>query len=317
MESILGDISLFVEVARTKSIKRAAETLGVPNSTLSRRITELEKSLGIRLLHRTTRRIELTEAGQVYYAHCKQIVEAAEIAQQQLKDMTQKPRGRLRLSLPVDFSTLFLAPLIAEFARLYPSIHFDLQLSEHWVDLMQEGVDLSIRLGPQPDSGLTARRIADIHYRLYASPEYLEAHGSPTHPNELVKHSCIRMVCPHWSENWTMLNDGRAVQASIGERIAVNNIALVRRFATLGVGIAPIDVLLAQEDLRAGRLRPVLPHWHFAPVPVFALTPTKLLPAKTRTFIDFLTGRMKAGLLEIVRDRERGDEGFDRQSAVS
>lgn len=287
---VLRDIALFVEVARTKSIKRAAQALGMPDSTLSRRITLLEKSL----LHRTTRRIDLTEAGQVYYAQCKQIVEAAERAQHQLRDMAGTPQGRLRLSLPVDFSTLFLAPLIAEFAGVYPKITFDLNLSERWVDLTQEGVDLSIRLGLQPDSDLTARHLGDIRYELYASPEYLQLNGSPGHPADLARHSCIRMVCPHWDEIWTLMKEQQSVQVSVAERIAVNNIALVRRFATLGVGIAPLDAPLAREDVEAGRLVRVLPQWHFHPVPVFALTPTKLLPAKTRTFIEFLAERMKS-----------------------
>ncbi len=288
----LADIALFGEVAKTKSIRRAAEALGIPDSTLSRRITGLEKSLGIRLLHRTTRRIDLTEAGEVFYAQCRQIVDAAAMAQRQLEDMTEAPRGRLRLSLPVDFGTLFLAPLIAEFAGLYPDITFDLQLSEQWADLMQGGIDLSIRLGPQPDSALTARHLADIQHELYAAPEYIRLHGAPEQPRDLLRHSCIRMVCPHWEENWTLVKDGRAERVNVPERIAVNNFALVRRFATLGVGIAPLDALLAREDIEAGRLCRVLPQWHFRPVPVFALTPGKLLPAKTRVFIDFLARRM-------------------------
>jgi DNA-binding transcriptional LysR family regulator len=293
IDHILGDIALFVEVAKAKSIKRAAEALGIPDSTLSRRITGLEKSLGLQLLHRSTRRIELTEAGQIYYAQCKPIVEAAELAQARLKALAETPQGKLRLSLPIDFSALFMAPLIAEFARVFPQITFDLRLTEHWVDLLEEGIDVAIRLGLQSESALTIRHLGDVHHELYAAPEYLQLRGIPNHPRELVQHSCIRMVCPHWSETWTLFKSSQVEQVSIGERIAVNNVGLVKRFAMLGLGIAPLDRLLAQEDVAAGSLCRVLPLWHFSPVPVFALTPTKHLPEKTRAFLQFLTNRMR------------------------
>ena len=196
IDQILGDVALFVEVAKTKSIKRTAEALGIPDSTLSRRLTELERSLGVQLLHRTTRRIDLTEAGQLYYAKCRKVVEAAELANAQLKDDAESPRGVLRLSLPADFSALFIAPLVAEFIRIYPLVHFDFRLTEQWVDLVEHGIDIAIRLGPQADSALTIRHLGEIHYALYASPEYIRTAGAPRHPSELAQHACIRMTCP-------------------------------------------------------------------------------------------------------------------------
>ncbi len=298
IDQILGDVALFVEVAKEKSIKRAAEALGIPNSTLSRRITELEKSLGTQLLHRTTRRVELTEAGLVYYAKCRQIVEAAEVANAELRDLLETPQGVLRLSLPVDFSTLFLAPLIAEFASVFPLVTFDLRLTEHWIDLVEQGVDVSIRLGLQSESALMVRHLSDIEYRLYASPVYLRQSGSPRHPRDLATHSCIRMVCPHWGDTWTLLHGSyNAEQLRVKERIAVNNIGLVQKFIALGLGIGPLDVLLAQEHVMAGRMVCVLPEWRFNPVPVFALTTSKIMPAKTRAFLNFLTNRLRDGLL--------------------
>ena len=289
---LLRDMALFVEVAKTRSLKRAAETLGIPDSTLSRRLSALEHDVGLRLLSRTTRRIELTEAGLVYFTACKQIMEAAESANEQVRNMAEKPRGRLRLALPVDFSTFFLAPLIAEFAALYPAITFDLRLSEGWADLSSEGFDLAIRLGVQPDSTLTVRQLSSIYYSLYAAPAYLKMRGEPQHPSELAGHSCIRMVCPHWDDKWTLLNGAESLQIKVEERLAANNVALVRRFATLGFGIAPLDNLLAREDLKAGRLQRVCEGWSFRPVPILALTSSKMLPAKTRLFVDFLADRL-------------------------
>jgi DNA-binding transcriptional LysR family regulator len=293
---LLRDMALFVEVARTKSIKRAAEALGMPDSTLSRRISELERSLNVRLLHRTTRRIDLTEAGQLYYSHCRQIVEAARAAHQEIHSMAEKPQGRLRLALPTDFCTLFLAPLLADFAQMYPEIQFDLQLSERWVDLSAEGVDLSIRFGLQPDSTMTTRHIADVRHELYASPAYLRAKGKPTHPGQLNAHACVALVHWQWDHTWTLFRKAETIQLSIQGRIAADNIGVVRKLATLGLGIAPLDALLAKEDVDKGRLVRVLPDWSFRPLPIFALTPSKLLPAKTRAFLEFLVGRMKGYL---------------------
>lgn len=303
IDKILGDVALFVEVAKTKSIKRAAEALGMPDSTLSRRLTELERSLGVHLLHRSTRRLELTEVGQIYYDQCRKLVEGAVLANAELKDRTENPSGTLRLSLPVDFSTLFIAPLIAEFTHLYPLIQFDLRLSEQWIDLVEQGIDIAIRLGSQADSALTIQHLGEIHYGLYASPEYLRGSGAPppVEPSELTRHSCIRMVCPHWDDTWTLVNDrGASVRVKVDQKVAANNVGLVRRLATLGLGIAPLDHLLAQEDIDAGLLRPVLPDWRFSPVPVYALTPSKTIPAKTRVFLKFLVNRMRDKAPEVV-----------------
>ncbi len=298
IDQILGDVALFVEVAKAKSIKRAAEALGIPDSTLSRRMTELERSLGVQLLHRSTRRLEFTEAGRLYYDQCRRVVEAAEQANADLKDRAESPQGSLRLSLPIDFSALFIAPLIAEFCRLYPLVQFDLRLTEHWVDLVEQGIDVAIRLGLQADSALTVRHLGTIQYGLYASPGYLHIRGdAPSDPSELAQHACIRMVCPHWDETWTLLNrDGHSAQVKVQQHISANNVGLVRKLCTLGLGIAPLDDLLAREDVDTGLLRRVLPDWRFSPVPVFALTAAKILPAKTRVFLNFLVNRMRGAM---------------------
>jgi DNA-binding transcriptional LysR family regulator len=146
---------------------------------------------------------------------------------------------------------------------------------------------------------MTARHIADIRYGLYASPDYLHSAGTPKHPRDLVNHDCIRMVCPHWDETWTLAGPGEVMQVNVKTRVSANNIALVRRFAILGAGVAPLDQLLGGEDVKAGRLIPVLPEWKFHRIPVFALLPAKLLPAKTRIFVEFLVARMRKLVAEV------------------
>ena len=158
----LNDMALFVEVVKARSFTRAAETLGIPNSTLSRRISELEKAIGLRLLHRTTRKIEPTEAGQLYFERCKRIVDEARLAHEQLGEMLARPSGLLRASLPPDFAIFYMAPLIAEFAQIYPGISFEFDLSPQQADLISDPVDVVIRMGEPPNSNLIARKLASL-----------------------------------------------------------------------------------------------------------------------------------------------------------
>lgn len=286
---LLNDMALFVEVAQTRSFRRAADATGVPNSTLSRRISALEKAIGLRLLHRTTRRVELTEAGQLYYERCRRIVEEARLAHEQLREMQAQPSGVLRASLPVDFATLYMAPLVAEFARRYPGITFDFDLTPRRVDLVSEPFDVAIRMGELTDSNLIARMLARLSVQVYASPGYLKLAGEPKHPSDLAQHECIGF--PKVGK-WTLHRDAESVDVDVGGRFMVNSVGMFRRLATLDLGIVLLPVEIAAEDVAAGRLRRVLPDWQAKSTPVYALTETRLLPAKTQRFIEFLQERL-------------------------
>lgn len=284
---LLNDMALFVEVVKARSFRRAAETIGMPNSTLSRRISGLEKAIGLRLLHRTTRKIELTEAGQLYFERCKRIVDEARLAHEQLGEMLAQPSGVLRVSLPVDFAIMFLAPQMAEFARRYPGISFDFDLTPRRVDLVTEPIDVAIRMGEQPDSNLIARRLARLPRYLYASPRYLERSGEPRLPADLARHECLRMRAAE-AGLWALHDAAKTVEIAVGGRFLLNSIGMIRRLATLDLGIAMLAEDIVAEDLAEGRLRRVLPGWHATPIPVYAITETRLLPAKTQRFIEFL-----------------------------
>lgn len=285
----LNDMALFVEVVKAKGFRGAGEVLGIPNSTVSRRIAALEKLIGLRLLHRTTRKIELTEAGQVYFERCKRIVDEARLAHEQLGGMLAQPTGVLRASLPVDFAQAYLAPLIAEFARLYPGLTFELDLTSRRVDLVSEPFDVAIRMGEQADSQLIARQIALLTPRLYASPGYLAQHGEPRKPAELENHACLGLAR---SAAWALLDGTQSVQVSVGSRFAMNNVGLIRRMATFDMGILLLPEIIVADDLAAGRLQRILPQWHGKQTPVYALTETRLVPAKTQRFIEFLRERL-------------------------
>lgn len=291
MDDYLRDMALFVEVVKAKGFRNAADALGMPNSTLSRRIGELEKSIGLRLLHRTTRRIELTEAGQIYFERCQRIVNEARLAHEQLGEMLAQPSGVLRVSLPVDFAVTYLAPLIAEFANLYPGITFDFDLAPRRVDLVSEPFDVAIRIGESADSQLIARPLASFLPCVYASPGYLERSGEPAQPADLEQHECLSLLRAG-TGTWT-LSDGRQTSTvQVNGRFTLNSVNMMRRMATLDMGIILTPKEIVADELASGKLRRILPQWHGAPKSVYAVTETRLLPAKTQRFIEFLGKRL-------------------------
>jgi DNA-binding transcriptional LysR family regulator len=289
MDDYLNDMALFVEVVKAKGFRSAADAIGMPNSTLSRRISELEKSIGLRLLHRTTRKIELTEAGQTYFERCKRIVDEARLAHEQLGEMLAQPSGVLRASLPVDFAVTYLAPLIAEFAGRYPGITFDFDLTPRRVDLVSEPFDVAIRMGESENSQLIARPLASLTPYLYASPGYLERSGEPSKPAELEQHECFTILK---ASSWTLRDGKRTLTVSVGGRFALNSVGMIRRLATLDLGIVLMPQEIVADELANGKLRQIMPRWHGTPQPVYAITETRLLPAKTQRFIEFLRERL-------------------------
>jgi len=286
---LLNDMALFVEVVKAKGFRGAAEALGIPNSTLSRRIGLLEKAIGLRLLHRTTRKIELTEAGQIYFERCKRIVDEARLAHEQLGEMLAQPSGVLRVSLPVDFAVTYLTPLIVEFAKLYPGITFDFDLTSRRVDLVSEPYDVAIRMGESEDSQLISRALATLTPNLYASPGYLEQAGEPGKPADLEQHECLSILR---AGSWTLLDGKRSATVSVGGRFTLNSVSMIRRLATLDMGIMLVPEEVVADEVAQGKLRRILPKWHGMPISVYAITETRLLPAKTQRFIDFLRGRL-------------------------
>jgi len=295
---LLSYMRLFVEVARTRSFRRAAEALDMPNSTVSRQIAELEKTIGLRLLHRSTRKVELTEAGEVYFRRCQSIVEEARIAHESLLDVAERPTGTLRVSMPADLATGHLAPILADFAKAYPLIAFEFDLTPRRIDLQAEPFDLAIRIGPPPTapSMLVARQIALLPRYLYASSGYLKNAPPLSHPDDLRHHVlCVTQAAPRQGDvSRTYYRGDEKVEVVTATRFAMNSVGLSRELATQGVGIAALDPELARDDLALGRLIRVLPEWRLSPVQVHAITETRLLPARVRLFIEFLKGRLSS-----------------------
>lgn len=289
---LLNDMALFVEVVKARGFRHAAEVMGIPNSTVSRRISNLEKAIGLRLLHRTTRKIELTEAGQIYFERCQRIVNEAKLAHEQLGSMLAQPTGTLRASLPVDFANIYLAPIIAKFALQYPGIAFDFDLTPRVVDLVSEPFDVAIRMGNPPNSNLIARQLAVLPCYLYASPSYIKQYGAPKRPTDLVNHECLGFRSSKGNA-WAIHNKAESVEVSVKGRFQVNSIGMIRKLTSLGLGIALMPSEIVAEDVLDGRLERIMPDWEGQPTPVYAMTETRLLPAKTQRFIEFLQNHLR------------------------
>ena len=290
--SALHDMTLFVEVARTRNFSAAGRHLGVPVATLSRRISAMEREFGVRLFDRTTRRVELTEAGARYFERCAHLADEARLAQEALRETATRPSGHLRLSMPVDLGVSVIGPLLPEFARQYPGITFDLDLSSRKTDLVGDHVDVAIRLGEVKGDQLIARRIGAVGLALFASPTYLDLRGTPATPADLGEHECVLLRVPRLQVRWRLERDGMESDVMVRGRVMVNNHGLLRLLAERGMGIAALTPDLVRDALASGRLVRVLPQWAMAPLPIHAVTASRLQPASVKVLVAFLADRL-------------------------
>ncbi len=290
----LSELDLFVAVCRNLSFKDAAASLGMPASTLSRRIAQFERDLAVQLFVRTTRRVELTAAAKLYLSRCEAIVDAARDARSEVQGMVQAPAGRLRVSMEADVASLLLAPAIAKMHGQYPQINLDIDLSPRRVDLIAEGFDAAVRIGALPDSTLIAREVIKLPVGLYASKRYLRQRGEPRTPADLARHSRLHLLHQHDDGEWH-LHSGkkRASVASSGGLLFANSMTMLRSLMRLDMGVVIMDELLASEDVRSGLIKRVLPNWSLPSVPISILTPSRLVPARTRIFTDFIASELR------------------------
>ena len=283
---MLKNMQLFVEVARAKSFRRAADVLGMPNSTVSRRISELERAVGLRLFNRTTRQVDLTDVGRAYFDNCECIIKDAQTAHQALIDMHAKPSGVIRVSMPVDFSIVFLSQLLADFGSLYPDIRFELDLTPTSADVVGDAVDVSIRMREPKEPNVIAKRLASLQAELYASPSYLKKRGVPRSPKDLLNHACLRMRDGPWVLHRAD-GSGDETVAVAGQFLA-NSAGYLRSLGLLDLGIFMCAKKMVQPDLDARALVRVLPDWNMPDLSIYALTGTRLLPSKVRMLVEYL-----------------------------
>jgi len=289
---LIHHVRVFLEVAKTGSFTAAANALEMPKSSTSRSIAALEKELGIKLINRTTRTLVLTEEGQRYFEQCSRGMNEIAMATQLAQTAPSRPNGPLRIAAPIDFTVRLTADKVREFLDRYPDVTLDLHFTPKWMDPLAERYDVTVRMGELPDSSLVIRRLGDLPRRLYASPDYLARFGHPRNPQDLTKHQCVlrsERGSDQIERRWTLRASRRSVDVEVRGRAAANNVGFIRNLAVAGNGIAVMADVFAIPEVEAGRLVPVLSDWSATSLPVYAVTTSQLLPAKTRALLDFLS----------------------------
>jgi DNA-binding transcriptional LysR family regulator len=285
-------MQVFSQVVESGSFAKAAERLKLSTSATSRHVAELESHLGTRLLNRTTRRVSLTDSGRAFYERCVQLLGDLEEAEQEAARAAVVPRGTMKLTTSVAFGVRHLAPAIAAFLARHGEVRFDVSLSDRMVDLVEEGFDLGIRIGGPGSENLVARKLGETRLVPCASPEYLASKGAPKAPEELARHNCFTYEYVAPRNLWRFRDAaGQERAVRVSGNLHSNNGDLLAEVAARGAGIVFEPAFIVGPEVRAGRLVPLLQDYEPAPVPIYAVYPSrKHLSAKVRLFVDFLVG---------------------------
>ena len=288
----LEAMRLFIRVAELGSFAAAAQQLGVARSVVTRQVAALEAHLGVKLMARSTRRMTLTSAGTAYLEKCRVILGLVDAAETDIAAERVAPRGPIRISLPLSFGVARLAPLLLDFAARHPEISLDLDFSDRRVNLIEEGVDLSIRLTSRLEPGDVARRIGSARLRVAASPDYLARHGRPRQPAELAQHECLGYTAAG-SQRWSFMVDGQTEQVPVRSRISANNGEVLAEAAAQGMGIACQPDFILTRFLEAGRLQTILDEFPVPELGIYAMLPgNRQIPHRVRVLLDFLVDRL-------------------------
>jgi DNA-binding transcriptional LysR family regulator len=277
------------------SLSAAGRKLGMPLPTVSRKVSDLESHLKTRLLHRSTRRLTLTDAGRAYVEACKRILDDVEEAERAAAGEYSAPKGDLVITAPIVYGRLHVLPAVTEFLRAYPDIDVRLLLGDRMVNLFEEPVDLAVRIGELPDSSLIATRVGSVHQVVCASPGYFAAHGRPAHPGELSAHECVTFEGLMSADSWKFSSGKSVAPVAIHSRLVVSTAEAAIAAAIAGAGITRVLSYQIDDALRAGTLEAVLQNFEPPPWPVSFVYPSQgRLPQKLRAFLDFAMPRLKA-----------------------
>ncbi|KAK44068.1 LysR family transcriptional regulator [Caballeronia jiangsuensis] len=286
----LLDVGLFMRAAALANLSAAAREFGLSPAVASARIAGLERMLGARLLHRTTRRVSVTQEGEIFAAHARELLDAAEAARASVGQAREHPHGRLRVTMPSSLGRQHISPLIPAFLRAHPGVSVDLRMTDQIVDLVDEGIDLAIRIGALKDSTLVAKKLASNRRVLCASPAYLAAHGTPRHPADLAGHECVILAD---QRDWSFVTPTGVIDVRVSGRLVTDNGEVIRDALAAGVGIGLKSTWSVAPLIASGELVTVLDDYPLAQtVAIWAVYPSRaFVPPKTLAFIDFLAAQ--------------------------
>jgi DNA-binding transcriptional LysR family regulator len=289
---LLSSISIFVEVGKSDSFTAAARKLNITASGVSRAISRLEERLGVLLVNRTTRSIQLTTEGDIFFERCKQILYELEDAESELNESRDEPSGRLRVRLPRSFGRAVVIPELASFTARYPKINLDIRLISGVMDTVEHGVDVAMQLGKPRDARLVARKLCPINYVLCASPDYLREYGIPRTVEDLAKHRCLTYIQPFTStyRNWALIENGQPISFKAPGIVNIDDVHAVLDAAIAGVGIAYVMDFVIWRPVAAGKLQVVMAdHSYNGPSAYVVYPPTRFRSSRVRAFVDFLS----------------------------
>ena len=281
---------VFARVVQSGSFTTAAAELGMPKSTVSRKISELEARLKARLLNRTTRKVSPTDVGRTYYDYCARVAGEVEDAERAVSKLQEVPRGVLRLTTGPNVS--FLGPILSDYIRRYPEVRLEVFCTGRSVDLIEERFDLAIRAGTLGDSTLVARKLGSVRWFLVATPAYLKKHGRPQSPEDLKQHDLLMFGTPPGETTVRLQRDGKIAQVELTTRLMVNDFDLVHAAAVAGVGLALLPAYLCVNDIRTKKLEALLRDWEAPAVPINIVYPSgRHISPKVKTFVEYLQQR--------------------------
>lgn len=300
----INDMLIFAQVVKAKSFSGAAQQLDTSKSRISKAVARLESSLGVRLLHRSTRRLSLTEIGAAYFEHCDRILEELNQADNTVHRLHQEPRGTLKISTSVAFGTMHVASALPGFMAQYPDLSVDMTISDRMVDLAEEGYDLALRITAEPGLNLVARRLAPIRRKICASPDYLARRGTPETPQDLARHNCLDYTYMSTQGQWRLKGPQGDIAVPVSGTLRINDDEALSQAVLGGLGLALLPTFIVGREIQAGRLVEVLPG--YVPVERFLYAvylPNRHLPLKVHAFIEYLAERFGS---EPYWDREDG-----------
>jgi DNA-binding transcriptional LysR family regulator len=282
-------MNIFVQVADAGNFSKVARERGLSTSVVSKYVAVLEDQLGVRLLNRTTRSLSLTEIGADYLRRCRQILDHVEDANRSATSLQVEPRGLLRINAPMSFGILHLGSLTARFIERYPDVEIDLELNDRFIDVVDEGFDIAIRSGELEDTSLIARKLTPVRRICCGSPDYIKSHGLPLHPRDLAHHKGLYYGHRGWVEEWNFIGSDGEFQSEAPVIMKSNNGDVLKAAAVAGAGLVTMPTFITWDEVKSGRLVPILPDYQTKDLGLYAAyPPTRNLSAKVRVFIDFL-----------------------------
>lgn len=287
------EMRVFTAVVDAASFVAAGDALGMSKAAVSRYVSELEQRLGVRLMHRTTRKLSLTPEGEVFLARCRDILSSIEASEAEISTRSVTASGLLKVSVPVSFGIRHLAPLWSEFLDRHPQVTLDVQLADRVIDLVDEGVDLAVRIARLPDSSLVSRRLASTRLVLCAAPSYLKRRGTPQHPSELTQHEVVGYSLMAMGDQWQFTGPEGPVSAKVRPRMWCNNGDTCIAAALQGAGIQLQPTFLIEQQLASGQLVEILPQFRSVELGIYAVYPSrKFVLPKVRALVEFLSTKL-------------------------